>query len=281
MYGMGGAYQYAECGACGTLRLINSPSLRQFYPDNYYSPPATGSSLRTGIERAKEALVETGTAIIMDRLFRVIGWKGGKDASILDVGCGTGTLLRGLRRLGYRRLRGVDPFLPSTIEQPVKIHNHSLSQVAESFDLITLHHSLEHIPECRQTLEAARDRLNPGGAVLVRIPIVNYAWKRFGTRWVQLDAPRHVVLFTERGFRSLAENAQLKVESVVYDSTPFQFWGSEVYERDGILRQNYPRGLARFLFFRMRMWLRYGRAVSRLNRIGQGDQSAFLLTRAR
>jgi hypothetical protein len=49
-----------------------------------------------------------------------------------------------------------------------------------------------------------------------------------------MDAPRHLFHFSVQSFYILAEKAGLKVENIEYDSTAFQFWGSEQ------IRQNIP-----------------------------------------
>jgi hypothetical protein len=48
---------------------------------------------------------------------------------------------------------------------------------------------------------------------------------------VQLDAPRHLFLHTRKSFGLLAARAGLQIEKWFCDSTSFQFWGSELYQR--------------------------------------------------
>ena len=105
------------------------------------------------------------------------------------------------------------------------------------------HHSLEHVDDPEAALSLCRKRLEPQGRVLVRIPVPHYAWRRYRDRWVQLDAPRHLHLMSERGFTQLVQRAGLVVAKVFYDSTPFQFWGSEAYIRDQLLKDVAPQTL--------------------------------------
>ena len=61
---------------------------------------------------------------------------------------------------------------------------------------------------------------------------------------MQLDAPRHLVLYSLAGLRRLAEAEGFGVELVAFDSTGFQFWGSELV-RDGIPHHRGPVGFDR------------------------------------
>ena len=49
---------------------------------------------------------------------------------------------------------------------------------------------------------------------------------------VQLDAPRHLVLYTPHALKQVAERCGLEMCGMYYDSWAFQFWGSEQYRRD-------------------------------------------------
>src|SRR5213075_2198570 len=73
----------------------------------------------------------------------------GRDAAILDVGCGSGDLLRLLHALGFKNLTGVDPFLAADLTTPegIKIWKKELGQMPGSFQVLMLHHSFEHMTE--------------------------------------------------------------------------------------------------------------------------------------
>jgi hypothetical protein len=96
------------------------------------------------------------------------------------------------------------------------------------------HHSFEHLQDPLEVLKSAAGLLARGGTIVVRIPIVtSYAWEKYGIAWVQLDAPRHFFLHSPESMSRLARAVGLRVVRVVYDSTEFQFFGSELYLRDG------------------------------------------------
>jgi hypothetical protein len=96
-----------------------------------------------------------------------------------------------------------------------------------------MHHSFEHLPDPRETLQSVARILAPAGACMIRIPTVSsYAWKKYGVNWVQLDAPRHFFLHSVASIRHLADQTGLQLDKVVYDSSAFQLWGSEQYAQN-------------------------------------------------
>ncbi len=62
------------------------------------------------------------------------------------------------------------------------------------------HHSFEHLPNPVKVFENLVKILNPGGDVLIRVPVTDgQVWKDEREVWFQLDAPRH--LFTQNPCR--------------------------------------------------------------------------------
>ena len=113
----------------------------------------------------------------------------------------------------------------------------------------------------------------------MRVPTVSsYAWERYRTDWVQMDAPRHFFLFSTGAVELLAQKAGFKVRNIVYDSTSLQIWGSEQYAMDVPLFSR--RSLAKNPFARTfsRAQKRGFRELARrLNEEGRGDQIAVVL----
>jgi hypothetical protein len=94
---------------------------------------------------------------------------------------------------------------------------------------------------------------------------------------VQLDAPRHLVVHTRRSMAIVADQAGLEITDVVYDSTAFQFWASELYQNDIPLYSD-PSGAqpADPQLPRSEM-RRYERQARKLNEQELGDQACFYL----
>ena len=192
-------------------------------------------------------------------------------------------LLETLHGLGLSRLQGADPFNAETFGIPggPEIRKEEIDQVEGEWDIVMFHHALEHVPDPAFALAGAWRLLAPRGRCLVRTPIVpSLAWEKYGANWVQLDAPRHLFLYSIESLRILAEGAGFEIESIVYDSTAFQFWGSEQYVQDIPLSDSRSHGRnPAGSIFTQNQGAEFERLAERVNAEGRGDQAALVLRR--
>jgi 2-polyprenyl-3-methyl-5-hydroxy-6-metoxy-1,4-benzoquinol methylase len=71
---------------------------------------------------------------------------------MLDVGCGSGAILKRLAAIGFQDLTGVDPLLKSTTQSgPVKLLKADIEEIGGRFDFIMFNHSLEHLLNPEET----------------------------------------------------------------------------------------------------------------------------------
>jgi len=294
MYGLRTQFHYAQCAECGSLCLTDPPTdYSQYYSGEYYSFKQVQGDAREIILnflRPTRDAAYFGNAGWWGRflarhfeersLLSVSKLKVAREARILDAGCGSGQLLHRMSAFGFTNLSGVDPFLAHDIMNGngVTIRKAYLEEVTDGeYDLVMFHHSLEHVVDPRRTLRSAGRLLASRGKCMVRLPVMGRAWELYGTNWVQLDPPRHTWIPTEKAMTLLAESAGLRVEHVEYDSTAFQFWGSELREKDIPLIRGGVHGL-RELRFAGKM-KKFRSSAEALNLAGCGDQAAFLLSR--
>lgn len=256
MFGTRDEFRYVQCGTCDALQLQNPPvDWSRYYRNDYYAQGV--APRRTGIRRLLRLMRNRGTFLRnADLLSSALAGKmsypihGARewfktasinlDSPILDVGCGDGMIVQDLSEIGYRNVMGIDPFLAEERDVPGggKIRRANVMELSSTFDVIMLHHSLEHAPSQVEMMSAVARRLSPNGLVIVRIPIVSsWAWQHYGTNWVQADAPRHYCLHSTRSLALLANKCGLRIERLEYDSTGFQIAGSELYVRDVPLTQ--------------------------------------------
>lgn len=297
MYGTRETFDYFECTTCGCLQIAEyPPNIAAYYPDDYYSFQMEPSNAETGslaantkewviwqVLRHAPALARRYFATSSARQFltrhplvtlyrRYVPDLG---ARILDVGCGTGAFVRTLRVARYFRAVGLDPFITDPVHQGGRllVQKGWLSDLQGTFDCISFHHVLEHMPDQQGSLRRTREHLAPNGVVIIRVPAAGgEAWQRYRENWQQLDAPRHFYLHTERSLAALAEQTGFEIAELEYDSSSLLFWGSELYLRDIPLhdpRSPHTPGPSIFTDEEM---ARFARDAAELNRLRRGDQ---------
>jgi SAM-dependent methyltransferase len=288
MLGKRDGFQYSECVSCGALqRVALDLDLTPYYPSTYYAFAVRHRGRLSSWARAirnRLALSSGSPAkglINRVRPHSAYPWikrlRPTRETRILDVGCGTGRLLRELSEAGYQSLTGLDPFLPPTVETPpaVRMIRSSLEEMDGQFDIIMLHHSLEHIPDQQLAISAIARLLPSDGRCLIRIPTVSsYAWEHYRENWFQIDAPRHLVLHSIDSLRDLGESSGLVLEHLDFDSTESQVLWSERYRDDVAMNDESPD------FSRKQR--RVARALARrLNSERRGDQVAAYFRKAK
>ena len=254
MFGWKDGFEYFECADCGCVQIAAIPDdLDKYYPTDYYAfgkPRHTGTpSVSWWRKLRNRALLgqQVPTARAIKALSRAPGyfsWFRGLnldlDSRILDVGCGAGSLLLRMRKAGFTRLMGLDPYIEEDIDYGggLVIRKTEIASLTERFDLVMSHHSFEHMPDPRSSLATLAGLLQPNGALLVRIPVTGgYAARKYRNHWVNLDPPRHLHLHTTRSMAVLAAACGLRIERVFFDSDAQQIIGSELFRLDIPLRE--------------------------------------------
>ena len=302
MFGTRERFDYVECAACGCLQIAEIPNdLERFYPPVYHDrvAPAVDAGFVKGLARrlvARLLGLDPADRIGLGRGLRVHPALRHYAAflepyrrlritprhRILDVGAGGGQHVASLRSFGFDRAIGVDRFIAASVLDArgrVLVQRGEPAEMTGRFDLIELNHSLEHMTDQSTALQQCRALLAPHGAIRVRVPTVSSAaWDRYGTDWVQLDAPRHLYLHSHRSLEQAAAQAGLRVAVLACDSTSFQFWGSEQYRRDIALNDmtSYAVDPGASMFSADDI-ARFEADASQLNRERRGDQVDALL----
>ncbi|HEY3762913.1 MAG TPA: class I SAM-dependent methyltransferase [Verrucomicrobiae bacterium] len=135
----------------------------------------------------------------------------GPGARVLDIGCGNGTFLKQMRSLGWE-VCGVEPDPQSAAQAQsagldVRVGLLQQQSLAEaSFDAITAFHVIEHLHDPVGTLRYSYKLLKPGGHITLATPnLDSFGYHRYGSAWLGLDPPRHLMLFTEKSLRQTLE----------------------------------------------------------------------------
>lgn len=129
-----------------------------------------------------------------------------EEKTILDIGAGTGDFLQYISKHNWK-VSGVEP--NEKARNLAKSKNLNLlrdisSFNNEKFDVITLWHVLEHIPNLKEQIEQLHHLLKPNGVLVIAVPnFESYDAKYYKEYWAAYDVPRHLWHFSKQGIKRL------------------------------------------------------------------------------
>ena len=169
----------------------------------------------------------------IDHRFRNLPKRSDKEHLLLDVGCGDGGFLALSASCGWNVL-GIDSDAEA-IKQVKKRGLNALYGTLELFDgrqnvfdCITMNHVIEHLHDPEAALRICLRLLKPGGRIWLETPnIDSYSHLRFGRFWRGLEAPRHLVIFSDKSLRQiLTKVGFVAVEAVSRPSSIYSMYAS-------------------------------------------------------
>ena len=202
-----------KCEGCGLGILDPHPEkdeLKKLYAETYFQSHYDDVLSLTSTEMKKRLNQENHRL----RFFR----KFKKRGKILDIGCGRGYFLLACRQAGYE-VEGIDissaaaDYVSSELKIPVhlgEVDNLKLS--AESYDVITLWHSLEHTSDPNSYIQMAHLWLKENGILVIDVPNhEGYDARKAWSKWPQWDLPFHFHHFTPRSLAKLLEKHRFEI----------------------------------------------------------------------
>jgi SAM-dependent methyltransferase len=190
------SFTLVDCSSCGgrfTSPRPDQASIGAYYrSESYISHSNTADSLQDRLYQAtrKWALGRKHRVLSVHR----------SSGRVLDIGCGTGEFLGYLKSRGYL-VQGVEPDLGAR-EQAIA--NHALEVVptldavpsSEQFNVVTMWHVLEHVPDPRKTLKKIYSVMADRGFLVIAVPD-RESWdaEHYGPEWAAYDVPRHLYHF--------------------------------------------------------------------------------------
>jgi SAM-dependent methyltransferase len=203
-----------DCGLCYTNPRPTRGSIGQFYPRDYWAVRAPSPT-----ERTQPRFHRPTHWWRRQRERQALPWHGQR--RLLDFGCGGGVFLQRMHRQGWH-VTGIDSSLDAARRVRTELGLRALAGSLphanldpESFDVITMWQSLEHVHDPREVVQQAFFLLAPGGKLLVSAPnIESLGFQWFGRNWYGLDLPRHLTHFSPRTLTWMLERAGFHVGKV-------------------------------------------------------------------
>jgi len=161
---------------------------------------------------------------------------------ILDIGAGTGDFLLTAKNDGWETV-GVEPSDRAkniAIQKGISFVNEIGDLENNSFDVITMWHVLEHVPNLELQIQELKRLLKPTGTLIVAVPnFKSFDAKHYGEFWAAFDVPIHFWHFSKKAIKSLFEKVDMKLEKVL----PMKFDSFYV----SLLSEKYKTGKMNYL----------------------------------
>ncbi len=232
-------YDYHACTDCGAIFMHPMPSpetIAGFYPSDYdiYEPDARPPKLNwlkrlaLSHRHGYHHLTAAGgfLAPLASRFIAGYAPQFVADGVLLDVGCGNGRFLSSMRALGWK-VQGVEfsaDGLNACLQAGLPVHHGDLASAVfpdESFDVITVRHVIEHIPQPQAFFAELSRVLKRGGQLIVETPNSEALGRQWlSVNWFANEVPRHLFLYGRDNLLRLAAQHGLSCTSSRYSSSP-------------------------------------------------------------
>jgi len=250
LHGIGDMFTYAQCNECGLVYMnpqVVLEDIKNLYPADYAPHSTTGKGIGFRVISSQNKirkipvigyfLKKLINVKITDKVYRKLD----SQSRVLDVGCGSGAFLNGLRADKNCEVFGVDISETAVSEAKksygLDIFKGNITEVPfpdSHFDIITAWWYLEHVPEPDTTIAKISSLLKHNGYCIIGVPNFNsFCAKRFKDKWYHLDCPRHLCIWTPHAITRLLDKHGLTVTKIIYDKTPWGLLGSLQYSLYG------------------------------------------------
>jgi len=220
-----------------TELLITSPrpddeNLSKYYEsEDYISHSNSNKSLFDKIYQ----IVRNYT---LRRKIKLINSFDSEEKTLLDIGAGTGEFLFKCHKDGWK-IEGVEPSMIARKLAEEKTGTKLKTQISElgtqRYDVITMWHVLEHVPNLMEYVSQLSELLKPNGTIVIAVPNhKSFDASHYGEFWAAYDLPRHLWHFSQTAIRNLFD----KENMIVNQTLPMKFDAYYV----SLLSEKYKKG---------------------------------------
>ena len=161
---------------------------------------------------------------------------------ILDIGAGTGDFLSVAKQNGWQTI-GVEPSDKAKAiakNKGVSFVEKTTELEDQSFDVISMWHVLEHVPDLDEQIKELKRLLKPSGTLIIAVPnFKSFDAKHYGKFWAAYDVPIHFWHFSKTAIQSLFQKEKMNLVKVL----PMKFDSFYV----ALLSEKYKTGKMNFI----------------------------------
>ncbi|TBX71191.1 class I SAM-dependent methyltransferase [Flavobacterium silvisoli] len=161
---------------------------------------------------------------------------------ILDIGAGTGDFLVVAKNDGWQ-ITGIEPSTKAktiALNKGVSFAENLAVLEDQSFDVITMWHVLEHVPNLEEYISELKRLIKPNGTIIIAVPnFKSFDAAFYGKYWAAFDVPRHLWHFSKTTISKLFAEHEMNVTRVL----PMKFDSFYV----SLLSEKYKTGKMNFI----------------------------------
>ncbi|MFN7045327.1 MAG: class I SAM-dependent methyltransferase [Flavobacterium sp.] len=161
---------------------------------------------------------------------------------ILDIGAGTGDFLLEAKNQNWDIL-GIEPNDKAkgiAVGKGIKFGDTIEKLESNSFDVITMWHVLEHVPDVEHQVAELKRLLKPSGTIIIAVPnFKSYDANHYKEFWAAYDVPRHLWHFSKTAIEKLFDKQNMNLEDIK------PMWFDSFYV--SLLSEKYKSGKMNFI----------------------------------
>ncbi|WP_418264469.1 class I SAM-dependent methyltransferase [Flavobacterium faecale] len=165
-----------------------------------------------------------------------------KKGTILDIGAGTGEFLNVTKDNGWKTI-GIEPSDRAkgiAISKGIDFVKDTTELENHSFDVITMWHVLEHVPDLDFQIKELKRLLKPSGSLIIAVPnFKSFDAKHYKEFWAAYDVPIHFWHFSKKAIQNLFAKENMQLEKIL----PMKFDSFYV----SLLSEKYKTGKMNFI----------------------------------
>ena len=213
--------QNSEYGFLETHPQPSSETLPDYYKsDDYISHTDSKRNLF-------ENVYHLVRKVSLKQKLKLINSFSSTEKTLLDIGCGTGDFLLTAKQSNWT-VSGIEPNKQARDIANIKTDNsvfkteQLLKFEPESFEVVTLWHVLEHLPNLEEHIQLFKKLLKPNGTLIIAVPnYKSYDASYYKEFWAAYDVPRHLWHFNKASISKLVSKVSMEVvktKSMYFDA---------------------------------------------------------------
>lgn len=225
----------------GILKTLPQPMaadlLKYYHSDDYISHQTKPKSIKDLVyQKVKSIMLQKKKKWIL---------KQKTSGKILDIGTGTGDFLNALDKNLWQKfaLEPTEKLHQILNQKEISIVNTLNEFENQSLDVITLWHSLEHIPDLENTLSELQRIIKKDGVVFIAVPnYKSYDAKYYEKYWAAWDVPRHLWHFSRKGLKQIAKSYSFhctKEKALPFDAFYVSMLSEKYHPKGSFLKSFY------------------------------------------